>query len=448
MGKKLDALLGRNFKTSKFKATTNLAISRVAVLKNQRQARRSIARSDVVQLLNLGHHERALLRVEQVIKEQNMLDLFDMIEGYCNLAIERINLIQQEKVCPEELKEAISSLIYAATRCGEFPELQELRAIFTSRFGKEFAARAVELRNNCGVDPKLIHKLSTRMPNLEQRTKVLKEIAAENNIVLQLEETILENIEEKKVTVKRKDQPERELSSKSVEYKYEGNRSGLAQDVDHEARRKYKDVAHAAQAAFESAAYAAAAARAAVELSRSESRDPDDPKSPSQKPRNVSDSRDDLKSEFRAGEENNKGVNVGDGVEKIDQFSDGDEAEELKQRKFKEQFERSVSDSSSDSGDDILVDEVMGPGHDVIFDEIDEDEDVGEESRIPSLKCPKNEVFGSEKSDSKDATEKQFSPVYQAGNEKEMEGFTKQGAENLDIYKKPISVRTRKNHHW
>ncbi|KAK4357590.1 hypothetical protein RND71_023200 [Anisodus tanguticus] len=409
MGKKLDALLGRNFKPAKFKATANLAISRVAVLKSQEPAPGTALDRSV----RCG--ENSEFRVEQVIKEQNMLDVFDMIEGYCNLAIERVNLIQQEKVCPDELKEAISSLIYAATRCGEFPELQELRAIFTSRFGKEFAARAVELRNNCGVDPKLIHKLSTRMPSLEQRTKVLKEIAAENKIVLQLEETILENIEEKKATVKRKDQPERGLSSKSVEYKYEGSIPGVAQHIDHEARRKYKDVADAAQAAFESAAYAAAAARAAVELSRSESRDPDDPRSPSQKPRNVSESCDDSKSEFRAGE-NNKRVNVGDGVEKINQFSDGDEVEELKQRKFIEQFKRSVSASSSDSGDDILVDEVMGPGHGVIFYEIDED--VGEESRIPSLKRPKNEVFGSEKSDSKDATEKQFSPVHQAGNEK------------------------------
>lgn len=67
MGRKLDALLGRNFKTSKFKATANLAISRVTVLKNQRQARCSIARSDVVQLLNLGYHERALLRVTYLL---------------------------------------------------------------------------------------------------------------------------------------------------------------------------------------------------------------------------------------------------------------------------------------------------------------------------------------------------------------------------------------------
>nr|XP_009770598.1 PREDICTED: uncharacterized protein LOC104221270 isoform X2 [Nicotiana sylvestris] len=469
MGKKLDALLGRNFKTARFKATANLAISRLAVLKNQRQARCSIARSDVVQLLNLGHHERALLRVEQVIKEQNMLDVFVMVEGYCLLLVERINLLEHEKVCPEELKEAISSLIYAASRCGEFPELQELRVIFTSRFGKEFTARAVELRNNCGVNPKMIQKLSTRMPSLEHRTKVLKEIASENNIVLQIEEAVLETTE-KKDTVKRQDQPEGDLSSKSGEYRYEGRIPVLPQDGDHEVGRKYKDVADAAQAAFESAAYAAAAARAAVELSRSESRDPDDPNSPSQKPRAVSDYREDLKSKFRAGEEkNNKEMNVGDVVEKIqptqnygfhseaNQLPDGDEEEELKERKFKEQFKRSVSASSSDSADDILDDEVIRPGHGVIFDEID---DVGKKSRIPSLKSPKSEVFGSEKSNSKDVsiegagrnswyfTDNEISPGYQAGNEKEVEGFTKQGAENLDINKTPISVRTRRNYHW
>lgn len=35
----------------------------------------------------------------------------------------------------------------------------------------------------------MMQKLSTRMPVLEIRVKVLKEIAAENSIVLQLEET-------------------------------------------------------------------------------------------------------------------------------------------------------------------------------------------------------------------------------------------------------------------
>lgn len=64
MGRHIDALLGRNtFKASKLKPIVSLAISRLAIFKNQRQARSNIARSDVVQLLNLGHHERAFLRV-------------------------------------------------------------------------------------------------------------------------------------------------------------------------------------------------------------------------------------------------------------------------------------------------------------------------------------------------------------------------------------------------
>lgn len=42
-----------------------------------------------------------------------------------------------------------------------------------------------------------------------------------------------------------------------------------------EARNKYKDIAGATQAAFESAAYATTIAKAAVELSRSNSHDPD-----------------------------------------------------------------------------------------------------------------------------------------------------------------------------
>lgn len=278
MGRKLDALFGRkNFRTPKLKPLVNLSFSRLVILKNQKQARCSLVRTDIIQLLKLGHHDPALVRVEQLIKDQNMLDVFAMIETYCHLLADRINLIEQEKGCPEELNEAISSLIYASTRCGEFPELVELRSVFTSQYGKEFVARAVELRNNCRVNPKMIQKLSTRQPSLESRLKVLQEIASENDIVLQIEEAtpVTEgNIE----TEQKQHQPKRESSTNSS-----GSMAGhvfysFSEDMEslEGSSRKYKDVAEAAEAAFKSAAYAAAAARAAVELSRSQSHDPDD----------------------------------------------------------------------------------------------------------------------------------------------------------------------------
>lgn len=119
-------LFGRKFKASRVTTLSNLAISRIAILKNQHQVRCSLTRSDVIQLLHLGRQEDALHRVgsndipyspflawwfllkaqaiqllinftsqvEHVIKEQNTLDALAMMEIYCHLLIEKRVLIQ------------------------------------------------------------------------------------------------------------------------------------------------------------------------------------------------------------------------------------------------------------------------------------------------------------------------------------------------------------------
>ncbi|KAK1374574.1 Regulator of Vps4 activity in the MVB pathway protein [Heracleum sosnowskyi] len=302
MGRHIDALLGRNtFKASKLRPIVSLAISRLAIFKNQRQARSNIARSDVVQLLNLGHHQRAFLRVEQVIKEQNMLEVFVMIEGYCHILKERAGLIVNQKVCPNDLDEAISSLIYAATKCGEFPELQKIRSILTSWFGNEFALQAIELSNKTGSNRKIVQMLSTRQPSLDKKLKLLKDIASENGISVENEE-ISFIVKQAKLAVERKsNRPKVERQQKSGMSKINDNCLILPEDTekvknlsDSVKGRLYRDVADAAQEAFESAAYAAVAARAAVELSRTESLDPDNKISPESQSGKVLNARDSM----------------------------------------------------------------------------------------------------------------------------------------------------------
>ncbi|GKU97549.1 hypothetical protein SLEP1_g10687 [Rubroshorea leprosula] len=235
-----------------------------------------------------------------------MLDVFVMLENYCHLLIERVDLIPKSKECPDELKEAASSLIFVSSRCGEFPELLHIREILSSKFGRDFTARAVELRNNCSVNPKMIRKLSTEKPSLESKVRVLKEIASENGITLNLEEdhpvivevrnckpmkkinTILFYItgqfkfQEKLDVNEEKEELETKESTK-FDDAMPRDVKNLPEDINlneqfsrtMKSMNKYSDVTAAAQEAFESAAYAAAAARAAVELSRSESRDND-----------------------------------------------------------------------------------------------------------------------------------------------------------------------------
>ncbi|KAI8539170.1 hypothetical protein RHMOL_Rhmol09G0160500 [Rhododendron molle] len=342
MGKPFDGMRGKSFNASKFSALLNLSVSRIAVLRNQRGARCNIAQSDVVHILKLGQHDRALLRVEQVVKEQNMLDVFVMMEGYCHLMAERINLIEHERECPEELKEAVASMLYASTRCGEFPELQEMRAIFTSRYGKEFVARATELRNNCGVNPKVIQKLSTRQPILENKLKVLKEIASENNIVLQFEEAASMTSEGKLEKEHKQQEGMEKMESFSDSVK---------------APRKYKDVADAAQAAFKSAANAAAAARAAVELSKSGPHDPNDQNGFVSGKRKATDEHEGTESKLQTAEENNSGrmdnPNVGMGFGKVNvigNYCSESEDEEIRgKNRVEDERKSGMSGLSSDS---------------------------------------------------------------------------------------------------
>ncbi|KAJ8475939.1 hypothetical protein OPV22_019666 [Ensete ventricosum] len=268
MGKKLDVLLGRKSRQmSKLKTLLGLTLSRLAVLRNRRQVRCNQARTDVAQLLQLGQVDRALLRVEHVIREQNMVDVFVMSEHYCRLLIER-SVLLDHKECQEELREAISSLCFAASRCVELPELDKARGIFSSRYGKELVSAAVELRNNCRVNPKMIQKLSTRQPSLEIRQRVTKEIAAETGInLLEFHDPYSSSSSE----VAGGDPPVNLVQEQQLE---------SDENLSMRTPRKYEDVASAAKDAFEAAAFAAAAARAAVELCRSESQgrgsDPDD----------------------------------------------------------------------------------------------------------------------------------------------------------------------------
>jgi hypothetical protein len=56
------------------------------------------------------------------------------------------------RTCPIDLKEAIASVIFASMRCSDVTELADVRKNFTSKYGKEFATSALEVRPDSGVN--------------------------------------------------------------------------------------------------------------------------------------------------------------------------------------------------------------------------------------------------------------------------------------------------------
>ncbi|KAM0930731.1 hypothetical protein ACQ4PT_000765 [Festuca glaucescens] len=271
MGRTLDVLLGRTTKqTARLKSLLGLATKRIAVVRAHRQVRLAQARGDVEQLLRLGHPDRALARAEQVLREQDGLDVLDTLESYCNLLSDRAALVDAQRECPDELREAASGLVYAAARLGDLPELQEVRALLAAKFGRGFVAAAAELRSGCGINTKIVQKLSTKQPALESRQMVLLQIGAEKEIPVRLHNTSYQEPVISNSHTQRTDEQDDERPRATPRADDDDD------DVSAHAPLTFKDVEAAAQAAFESAATAAAAAKAAIELSRAGSGDPDD----------------------------------------------------------------------------------------------------------------------------------------------------------------------------
>ncbi|OMO55948.1 hypothetical protein COLO4_35832 [Corchorus olitorius] len=122
------------------------------------------------------------IRVEHVIREQNIAAAYEILEYFCELLLARVPILETQKECPLDLREAVASIIFAAPRCSDMPDLLQIKNLFSTKFGKEFVLAATELRPDSSVNRAIIENLSVSAPSGEIRLKVLKEIAQEFSV--------------------------------------------------------------------------------------------------------------------------------------------------------------------------------------------------------------------------------------------------------------------------
>ncbi|KAI3415150.1 uncharacterized protein J3R85_015472 [Psidium guajava] len=288
------------------KTAAKMTVARIKLLRNKRQAVVKQMRRDIALLLQSGQDGTARVRVhlvllryalvnalalgvallvldgscvfvdklvEHVLREQNILAANEFIELFCELIVARLQIIAKQRECPADLKEGISSLIFASPRCSEIPELAAIRKFFEKKYGKDFVSAAIELRPNCGVNRMLIDKLSVRTPSGETKLKVLKEIAKEYQIewdITESEQELLKPPEEKiegaRNFVSAASFPVKPLGAQSVN----PNEHCARSKGGNKETSPYEDSASAAKAAAESARKAVAAAQAAAYLANKE----------------------------------------------------------------------------------------------------------------------------------------------------------------------------------
>ncbi|KAG5233415.1 Regulator of Vps4 activity in the MVB pathway protein [Salix suchowensis] len=132
-------------KASKCKNLIKQVQRRINLLQTKRHAIVRQLREDVALLIKAGHENIAFNRAEILFKDENIVAIYELLDGFCEFIITNLSYIRWNKDCPNDINEAVSTLIFASARCGDIPELRGVRKVFGQRYGQRFEKTALEL---------------------------------------------------------------------------------------------------------------------------------------------------------------------------------------------------------------------------------------------------------------------------------------------------------------
>lgn len=147
---------------------------RLGAIMKKRKAVEKYLKNDVADLLKNGLDYNAYGRAEGLLIEQNRTVCYGFIHQYCDCIPKTLlSIMQKQRDCPEECREAVSSLMYAAARFADLPELRDLRTLFTEKYGDSVESF---------LNKEFVEKLRADPPTKEMKLKLMHNIAAEISI--------------------------------------------------------------------------------------------------------------------------------------------------------------------------------------------------------------------------------------------------------------------------
>jgi hypothetical protein len=141
-----------------------MACGRIQIASNKKTALLKQSTREVAAMLaeDPPKEEKAKIRAEALIRDDHLIEAYEILQLECELLHERIKLISYCKSCPHDLVGVVSTLIWASHRV-DIPELSLIRKQFVAKYGKHFEENA--MRNYDGIlNERVVSKLSVEPP--------------------------------------------------------------------------------------------------------------------------------------------------------------------------------------------------------------------------------------------------------------------------------------------
>ncbi|TXG69087.1 hypothetical protein EZV62_004022 [Acer yangbiense] len=127
----------------------------------------------VMEVTNLLLGANLMFSAEGFLVEQNISSCYDIIEQCIGCISGQVSAMLKQKECPNECREAIPTLMYAAARFADLPELRELRSLFTEKYGNSLDSYVIK---------EFIERLKAIPPTKEIKLQLLQDVAREFSI--------------------------------------------------------------------------------------------------------------------------------------------------------------------------------------------------------------------------------------------------------------------------
>lgn len=141
-----------------------MACGRIRIASNKKSALLKQSMREVALLLaeDPPKEEKARIRAEALIRDDHMIEAYEILELQCELLHERVKLVEYSKTCPQDLIPVVSTLMWASHRV-EIKELALIRKQFTAKYGKKFEENAMKNVDGC-LNERVVAKLSIEPP--------------------------------------------------------------------------------------------------------------------------------------------------------------------------------------------------------------------------------------------------------------------------------------------
>ncbi|XVE80475.1 hypothetical protein DITRI_Ditri14bG0142700 [Diplodiscus trichospermus] len=173
-------------KASKCEELIRRVQCRLKFLKIKRRSIVKQLREDIVELLRNGKPETAFSHAEELFKDQSLFSVYDLLDHFCEFLILHLPYIRKHRNYPNDINEAVSTLIFAAAWCGDLPELHAVRKLFRERHGSKFIKAITELHPGNHVNSQVVkEKLCLKSIPDDMKLSLIVELAKDHALQAQ-----------------------------------------------------------------------------------------------------------------------------------------------------------------------------------------------------------------------------------------------------------------------